>query len=92
MPKPAKYFDAVEYDSIKADAGPPGRDGRILILQMLEGKSNAGRTGWGHHRDVHMCAIGGIGFYLLARFEHTKEEIDITENGKWFTRKLLINP
>jgi hypothetical protein len=83
------------FDFIKSDEGPPGHDGRILILQMLEGKANAGKTVWGRvmrHRDVAMCAIGGLGLYLLAWFEHTKEEIDITENGKWFTRKLLINP
>jgi hypothetical protein len=34
--------------------------------------------------------MGGLDFYLLARFEHTKEDIDITENGKLFTRKPLI--
>jgi hypothetical protein len=31
---------------------------------------------------VATCAIGGLGLYFLAWFEHTKEEIDITETGK----------
>jgi hypothetical protein len=73
------------FDSIKSDEGPSGRDGHILILQILECKVNDGRTVWGCvvcHRDVAMCAIGGLGFYFLARFEHTKEEIDIIEHGK----------
>jgi hypothetical protein len=82
------------FDFIKSDEGPPGHDSHIIILQTIEGKVKAGRTVWGcvmRHRDAAICAIGGLGLYLLARFEHTKEEIDITENGKWFTPKLLIN-
>jgi hypothetical protein len=52
------------FDFIKSDEKPPGRDGHILILQMFEGKANTGKTVWVRamrHRDVAMCAIGGIG-------------------------------
>ena len=48
------------------------------------------------HKDVCLCPIGALGFYLLLRFELTKEFDagncpDFRVNSQWFDTKLLIN-
>jgi hypothetical protein len=63
-------------------------------MQILEGKTNAGKIVWGrvmHHKHVNMCSIGALGFYLMARFDMTGEKFDFSDNSKWFNRKLLVS-
>jgi hypothetical protein len=59
---------------VKEDEGPTGHDAVILIMQILEGKTNNGKKIWGRkmlHKNVNMCSIGALGFYLMSRFEVT---------------------
>jgi hypothetical protein len=83
------------FSIVKADEGPPGHDAVILIMKILEGKANDGKNGWGrmmHHKNVNMCSIGALGFYLMSRFEVTGEIFDFATNKSWFNRKLLVSP
>jgi hypothetical protein len=71
------------FSIVKVDEGPPGHDGVILIMQMLEGKTNNGKIVWGHtmhHKNVNMCSIGALVFYLVSRFEVTREIFDFGTN------------
>jgi hypothetical protein len=80
---------------VKVGEGPPGHDAVILIMQILEGKTNNGRIFRGctmHHKNVNMCSIGALGFYLMSRFEVTGEIFDFATNKSWFNRKLLVSP
>jgi hypothetical protein len=80
---------------VKVDEGPPGQDAVIIIMQILEGKTNNGKVVWGRtmlHKDVNMCSIGSLGFYLMSRFEVTGEIFDFGTNKSWFNRKLLVSP
>jgi hypothetical protein len=59
---------------VKVDEGPPGHDAVILIMQILEGKTNNGKMVWGctmRHKNVDICSIGALGFYLMSRLEVT---------------------
>jgi hypothetical protein len=64
-----------------------------------KGKTNHGQTLYGRatrHRDVCLCCIGAIAFYLMFRFDATKEFEDFTladwsDNSKWFDIKLLVD-
>jgi hypothetical protein len=59
---------------VKVDEGPPGHDAVILIMQIMEGKTNNGKMVWGfmmRHKNVDICSIGALGFYLMSRFEVT---------------------
>jgi hypothetical protein len=83
------------FSIVKKDEGPPGHDAHILIMQILEGKTNAGKIVWGRgmrHKPVNMCSIGALGFYLMARFDMTGEKFDFSDNSSWFNRKLLFSP
>lgn len=67
----------------------------ILIMRISDGKSNANKIVFGRvmrHIDVNACAIGGLAFYLMLRFEVTKEmeTFDFEDNSSWFNIKLLI--
>ena len=49
------------------------------------------------HKDVNMCPVGALAFYLAIRFEKTQEfkyfnGKDFMDNQKWFDRKLLVDP
>jgi hypothetical protein len=35
------------FSIVKKDEGPPGHDAHILIMQILEGNTNAGKIVWG---------------------------------------------
>ena len=83
------------FSVIKKDEGPPGHYAHILIMQILEGKTNVGKIVWGRvmrHREVNMCSLGALGLYLMARFDMTGEKFDFNENSIWFNRKLLVSP
>jgi hypothetical protein len=62
------------FSIVKEDEEPPGHDAVILIMQILEGKTNNGKIVWGRtmrHKNVNVCSIGALGFYLMSRFEVT---------------------
>ena len=66
----------------------------ILIMRISDGKTNANKIVFGRvmrHINVNLCAIGGLGFYLMLRFQMTKEieTIDFEDNSSWFNIKLL---
>ena len=49
------------------------------------------------HKEVNMCPVGVLAFYLAMRFDKTEEFKDWTSddfmsNKKWFDRKLLVDP
>ena len=49
------------------------------------------------HKDVKLCAVGALSFYLAFRFDMTKEfdEMDLDDwlsNETWFDIKLLVDP
>jgi hypothetical protein len=73
---------------VKQDEGPIGHDALIFILQIHKGKQNFdGRIVWGRsmrHADVSVCSIEALDYYLVMRFNITKETIDITDNKSWF--------
>jgi Centromere DNA-binding protein complex CBF3 subunit, domain 2 len=71
----------------------------LMVNQIAIGKTNHGRVLYGRatrHRDVNLCCIGAISFYLMYRFYVTKEFQDFTledwfDNEKWFDVKLLVD-
>jgi hypothetical protein len=66
---------------------------------MDTGKTNHGQKLYGRsmrHKEVELCSVGGLAFYLAMRFNLTKEfeEFDLDdflENEKWFDIKLLTD-
>ena len=68
----------------------------VLVMQVHTGKTNKGKTVYGRsirHRRAHRCAMGALALYLMLRFDLSKEleEMDFTENSKWFDIKLLVD-
>ena len=68
----------------------------VGVMQIFEGKTNKTKTLYGRvlrHRDLYLCAMGALGFYLLVRFEVTGEcdRFDLSYNKKWFNIKLLAD-
>ena len=68
----------------------------VGVMQIFEGKTNKTKTLYGRvlrHRDPFLCAMGALGFYLLVRFEVTKEcdKFDMSKNKKWFNIKVLTD-
>ena len=69
---------------------PPERDTDchrmfIMINQFTFGKTNKGRKLYGRaarHRDVRVCAIGGLSFYLMYRFLVSHEFEDFTTTAR----------
>jgi Centromere DNA-binding protein complex CBF3 subunit, domain 2 len=69
----------------------------IMVNQIAQGKTNKGRLIYGRairHRDVRLCCIGALSFYLQYRLYVTNEFKDMTvedwfDNKKWFDIKLL---
>ena len=66
----------------------------ICILRVGEGKTVGSKAQFGkmmRHSNTKMCAIGALGFWLLARFMITDEigQMDFTNNDSWFNVKLL---
>jgi hypothetical protein len=68
----------------------------IAVMMIATGKVNQNKTLFGRfmrHKDVTMCAMGGLGLYFLLRFSLTKEyeHYDFTDNKKWFDVKLMVD-
>ncbi|KAG7336496.1 centromere DNA-binding like protein [Nitzschia inconspicua] len=68
----------------------------VMILQMATGKTNKDLKLYGRvarHKNVNLCSIGALGFYLMYRFHYTGEwdnPPDFLDNKSWFDTKLLI--
>ena len=71
----------------------------ICVNQIPEGKTNHGNMLYGRatrHRDVRLCSVGALVFYLGYRFDITEEFKNFTvddwcNNKKWFDVKLLAD-
>ena len=69
----------------------------VVVCKILIAKNNkGGKPLYGRvirHKDVNMCAIGALAFYLLTRFECTHEdrELDFRVNQNWFNIKLMAS-
>ena len=71
----------------------------LMINQIAFGKTNHGRLLYGRatrHKQVEMCCIGALSFYLSFRFFCTKEFENFTvddwmDNSSWFDVKLLAD-
>ena len=68
----------------------------IHVMRIATGKTNGLKTLYGRcirHRNVNECAIGALGFYLMARFMQSgeAESFDFTSNKAWFNIKLLTD-
>ena len=71
----------------------------VMINQIALGKRNKGRVLYGRairHKQVELCCIGALSFYLSWRFYHTKDFECFTlgdwmNNERWFDIKLLVN-
>jgi hypothetical protein len=83
---------------------PPKHDGDVhkmflMINQIAHGKTNHGRILYGRatrHKEVELCCVGALSFYLSYRFFCTHEFQDFTvedwmDNSKWFDVKLLVD-
>ena len=65
----------------------------LMIMQIPFGKTNKGSIRYGRatrHRDVRLCCIGALTFYLNLRFFVTNEFADFSlsdwcDNSKWLT-------
>ena len=65
----------------------------IFVMRITTGKTNGLKTLYGRsmrHINQNLCSIGALGFYLLARFEYGREDIDFLSNEGWFDVKLLV--
>ncbi|KAG7362818.1 centromere DNA-binding like protein [Nitzschia inconspicua] len=68
----------------------------VMILQMATGKTNKDLKLYGRvarHKNVNLCSIGALGFYLMYRFHYTGEwdnPPDFLDSKSWFDTKLLI--
>jgi len=71
----------------------------IMVNQISEGKTNKGRKLYGRatrHRDVSLCCVGALAFYLALRFYQSEEFHSFTfedwcKNETWFDVKLLVD-
>ena len=69
-----------------------------LIMTIVQGKTNSGNKIYGRAiraKDVRLCPLGALGYYLLARFNLTKEFEpsscpDFRDNASWYGIKLLV--
>ena len=43
------------------------------------------------HKDAFLCTYGAFTFYLMLRFNRTKEKIDFSNKKNWFNTKLLVD-
>lgn len=73
----------------------------IFIMQMDQGKTikEGGSRQLGRalrHKDVSVCPVGALGFYLFQRFRMTGEmedgkRPDFCDNKDWFSTKLFVH-
>ena len=66
----------------------------IGIQRVSQGKANKEKVLYGRsirHLNPELCSLGGLGLYLLNRFEVTNEleHMNFADNSTWFNRKLL---
>lgn len=69
----------------------------VMINQLAQGKTNKGRKLYGRatrHKDVNLCCVAALSFYLAYRFFCTNElwnmsAEDWCDNKNWFDLKLL---
>eukprot|EP00536_Pseudo-nitzschia_multiseries_P001748 jgi/Psemu1/3973/gm1.3973_g len=69
---------------------------QIFIMQILTGKTNGTKTLHGRvmrNKNVVMCPIGALGFYLMARFHRSNQlnNYGFADNLTWFDVKLRTN-
>jgi hypothetical protein len=65
----------------------------ILVMRIATGQTNGLKTLYGRvlrHRQVELCPIGALGFYLMSRFHLADEKVDFSSNQSWFNVKLLV--
>ena len=79
---------------VKSDKG--AHSCLIFMMQIITGKTNGQKTMYGRvmrHRDVSMCPISALGFYLMARFHSTGELLrcNFSYDASWFNVKLLTD-
>lgn len=71
----------------------------VMVNQIPWGKTTHGNMQCGlatRHKNVLLCCIGALAFYLMYRFYVTGEFADMTtddwlDNSKWFEIKLLAD-
>jgi len=71
----------------------------LMINQIDIGKTTHGRTQYGRatrHKDVNLCSVGSLAFYLSWRFYNTREFHEFSlddwlDNKTWFDVKLLAD-
>ena len=68
----------------------------VVVLRVGSGKTVKDKAHFGkvmRHKDVTKCAVGALGFWLMARFSVTNENttMDFSDNSTWFNSKLLIS-
>jgi hypothetical protein len=71
----------------------------LMINQIAAGKTNHGRVLYGRaarHKEVTLCCIGALSFYLMYRFLSSGEFKDLSvddwlDNSQWFDIKLLTD-
>jgi hypothetical protein len=71
----------------------------LFLFLLLKGKTNHGQTLYGcatRHKDVSLCSVVALAFYLMFLFSVTREFESFTledwlENSKWFDIKLLVD-
>lgn len=71
----------------------------VMVNSIAQGKTNHGPTLYGratHHKEVSLCCIGALAFYLSFSFYCTREfeDFDVNDrlnNEKWFDVKLLTD-
>jgi Centromere DNA-binding protein complex CBF3 subunit, domain 2 len=70
----------------------------VVVQQLASGKTNNNQKLYGRvmrHKDVNLCAVGALGFYLMYRFQVTDEmntPPDFADNEAWYRIKLLVQP
>ena len=88
-------FSWLDLPKKDTDVHPMG----LMINQLAFGKTNHGRKLYGRatrHKDVRLCCVGALGFYLAYRFHCTGEMRNMSaeewiDNRAWFDIKLLVD-
>ena len=71
----------------------------VMVNQIVKGKTTHGKMQYGRatrHKDVRLCCIGALAFYLMYRFLCTGKFANMSmeewkDNTSWFDVKLLID-
>lgn len=95
------FFSAELSDCFLVSNRNPSKDPHTwdaLIMTILDGKTNRLNKIYGRamrSKNVLLCPLGALGFYLLSRFQLTQEFEesncpDFTDNKAWYDIKLLV--